>query len=163
MGASLLTSSSCKITVAELGNAEPMPGLARLVAASLLEAAIHDAYGVALAQNSYNVLNPVRDGLPETLEQWILADGLTHLKIKLAGEGVNWDITRVIDVERVALGAQRQRSCEQWWYSLDFNEKCGDENQAGGNRRIAGGSGESTTGKRTRVLGSSAESMQRTY
>ncbi len=163
-------------TVAELDIVEPMPRLAQLVAASPLEAAIHDAYGVALARNSYNVLgadfanrdlaahltdefsgeyldrytlrqpkpgmalyhlvgaldplsenellNPVRDGLPETLEQWIPADGLTHLKIKLAGDDLKWDVTRVVEIERVTDGAQRQRGCEQWWYSLDFNEKC---------------------------------------
>ena len=33
-----------------------MPRLAQLVAASPLEAAIHDAYGKALGQNSYNLL-----------------------------------------------------------------------------------------------------------
>ena len=41
---------------APLGLAEPMPRLAQLVAASPLEAAIHDAYGKALGQNSYNLL-----------------------------------------------------------------------------------------------------------
>ena len=35
-----------------------MPRLAQLVAASPLEAAIHDAYGKALGQNSYNLLGP---------------------------------------------------------------------------------------------------------
>lgn len=159
-----------------LGVAEPVPELAQLVAASPLEAAIHDAYGVVLDQNSYDVLGapfanrdlaayltheftgeyldrytlrqpkpqmplyhlvgaldplcendlltPVHDGLPETLEQWIPADGLTHLKIKLAGDDLDWDVSRVVDVERVAYGAQKQRGCNQWWYSLDFNEKC---------------------------------------
>ena len=37
---------------------EPMPRLAQLVAASPLEAAIHDAYGKALGENSYNLLGP---------------------------------------------------------------------------------------------------------
>jgi len=114
-----------------------MPRLAQLVAASPLEAAIHDAYGKALGQNSYNLLgrnmsrqtfgvsdrrirrrvsrslhappaeaanalyhligaldpltdadlaNRINDGLPETLPEWIAADGLTHLKIKLNGD-----------------------------------------------------------------------------
>ena len=162
--------------IAESGVDEPMPRLAQLVAASPLEAAIHDAYGVALQQNSYNVLgeafanrdlasyltdefageyldrytlrepkprmplyhlvgaldalseseltNPVNDGLPETLDHWILADGLTHLKIKLAGDDMDWDVARVVGVERVAVQAQHQRGCSQWSYSLDFNEKC---------------------------------------
>ncbi len=162
--------------IAESGVDEPMPRLAQLVAASPLEAAIHDAYGVALQQNSYNVLgeafanrdlasyltdefageyldrytlrepkprmplyhlvgaldalseseltNPVNDELPETLGHWILADGLTHLKIKLAGDDMDWDVARVVGVERVAVQTQHQRGCSQWYYSLDFNEKC---------------------------------------
>lgn len=153
-----------------------MPRLAQLVAASPLEAAIHDAYGKVHAQNSYNLLGsewiaadlahflspefadqyldrytlrtpkarmplyhlvgaldplvesdvqtPVGDGLPETLGQWVIADGLTHLKIKLAGDNLAWDVERVVAVESAVAAAQRQRGCNQWNYSLDFNEKC---------------------------------------
>jgi len=71
-----------------------------------------------------DVVAPVGDGLPETLGQWILADGLTHLKIKLAGDDLDWDIDRVAGVERVAAEAQTKRGCNQWHYSLDFNERC---------------------------------------
>ena len=126
------------------GLAEPMPRLAQLVAASPLEAAIHDAYGKALGASSYNLLgsefvardladyltgefageyldrytlrepkprmplyhlvgaldpldagdvtDPVGDGLPETLAEWIPFNGLTHLKIKLAGDDLAWDV-----------------------------------------------------------------------
>ena len=160
------------------GLAEPMPRLAQLVAASPLEAAIHDAYGKALGQNSYNLLGaefvnrdlssyldrdfageyldqytlrapkrsmplyhligaldpltdgdirePIRDGLPETLPEWIAACGLTHLKIKLNGNDLVWDVERVVSVESVAAEAQRRRGCTDWWYSADFNEKCKD-------------------------------------
>lgn len=160
----------------EAGLAEPMPRLAQLVAASPVEAAIHDALGKTLGLNAYNLLGaeyvsrdlahyltpefageyldrytlrspkpglplyhlvgaldpltladvkqPVGDGLPETLGQWILADGLTHLKIKLAGDDLAWDVQRVASVERVAAEAQGQRGCRIWNYSLDFNEKC---------------------------------------
>jgi hypothetical protein len=66
----------------------------------------------------------VDDGLPETLGEWILADGLTHLKIKLAGDDLTWDVQRVVHVERVATEAQACRGCARWQYSLDFNEKC---------------------------------------
>ncbi|HEY5312866.1 MAG TPA: enolase C-terminal domain-like protein [Pirellulales bacterium] len=155
-----------------------MPRLAQLVAASPLEAAIHDAYGKALEQNSYNVLGPefvnrdlgsyltpefageyldrytlrtpkprmplyhligaldpltrtdvkkpLDDGLPETLGEWITSNGLTHLKIKLNGDDLHWDVDRVVAVEAVASETQRQRGCQQWFYSLDFNEKCAD-------------------------------------
>jgi L-alanine-DL-glutamate epimerase-like enolase superfamily enzyme len=64
------------------------------------------------------------DGLPETLGEWIAADGLTHLKIKLAGDDMKWDVDRVAAVEQVAAEAQAKRGCRQWHYSLDFNEKC---------------------------------------
>ncbi len=156
--------------------AEPMPRLAQLVAASPLEAAIHDAYGKALGENSYNVLGPefanhdlahylndefageyldrytlrtpkprmplyhlvgaldplteadisqrIGDGLPETLGEWITAEGLTHLKIKLNGDDLQWDVARVVAVESVASQAQAQRGCTTWYYSADFNERC---------------------------------------
>ncbi len=70
--------------------------------------------------------NPVNDGLPETLGEWIQADGLTHLKIKLNGDDLDWDVDRVLAVDRVATEAQAKRGCETWYYSTDFNEKCKD-------------------------------------
>jgi L-alanine-DL-glutamate epimerase-like enolase superfamily enzyme len=162
--------------IAAAGLPEPMPRLAQLVAASPLEAAIHDAYGKVLGQNSYNLLgrdfvcgdlseyltgefrgeyldrytlrqpkermplyhligaldpltdgdvaNRVNDGLPETLPEWIAYNGLTHLKIKLAGDNLAWDVDRVVAIERVAAEAQAARGCNAWCYSADFNEKC---------------------------------------
>ncbi|WDI42404.1 mandelate racemase/muconate lactonizing enzyme family protein [Bremerella sp. P1] len=67
---------------------------------------------------------PVGDGLPETLAQWIVADGLTHLKIKLNGDDIDWDVARVAKIDKVATAAQSQRGVTSWFYSLDFNEKC---------------------------------------
>ncbi|MBM80762.1 MAG: hypothetical protein CMJ78_09230 [Planctomycetaceae bacterium] len=64
------------------------------------------------------------DGLPETLGEWINADGLTHLKIKLAGDNLDWDVARVLDVDSASAEAQAARGCAEWWYSVDFNEKC---------------------------------------
>lgn len=162
--------------VRECSVTEPMPRLAQLVAASPLEAAIHDAYGKALGLNSYNTLGSefvnrdlgsylsadfageyldrytlrepkasmplyhlvgaldpltdgelrvrVSDGLPETLAEWIPANGLTHLKVKLNGDDLDWDVDRMISVERVAAEAQTKRGCAAWFYSADFNEKC---------------------------------------
>ncbi len=71
-----------------------------------------------------DIAQPIGDGLPETLGEWIAADGLTHLKIKLAGDDLKWDVQRVVGVERVAAEAQAARGCTQWFYSADFNEKC---------------------------------------
>ncbi|MBN2216156.1 MAG: mandelate racemase/muconate lactonizing enzyme family protein [Pirellulales bacterium] len=158
--------------------AEPMPRLAQIVTASPLEAAIHDAHGKALGQNSYNLLGaefvnrdigdylgaefageyldrytlrepkasmplyhlvgaldpltdgdvsrPVGDGLPETLADWISYNGLTHLKIKLNGDNLAWDVDRVLAIEQVAAEIQRKRGQSEWFYSADFNEKCAD-------------------------------------
>jgi L-alanine-DL-glutamate epimerase-like enolase superfamily enzyme len=155
---------------------ESIPVLAQLVAASPLDAAIHDAYGRAHHANSYRTLSReylaadlsqflddsfrgdrldrfvlpapkprmplyhlvgaldpltdadiakrIGDGLPETLPEWIAADGLTHLKIKLSGDDPAWDIERVLAVDAVASQAQAKRGCATWWYSCDFNEKC---------------------------------------
>jgi L-alanine-DL-glutamate epimerase-like enolase superfamily enzyme len=146
------------------------------VAASPLEAAIHDAYGKTLNENSYNLLSAefvnadlstyltdefageyldrytlrspkpsmplyhligaldpltdadiqtrISDGLPETLPEWIAADGLTHLKIKLNGDDLQWDVERVVSIEKVAAEAQAARGCTSWYYSADFNERC---------------------------------------
>jgi len=63
------------------------------------------------------------DGLPETLCEWIVRDGLTHLKIKLNGDDLDWDVERVLAVDRVADETAPKRA---WQYSLDFNEKCAD-------------------------------------
>ncbi len=67
----------------------------------------------------------IGDGLPETLPEWIVADGLTHLKIKLAGDDLAWDVERVLSIDRVAAETQQARGCADWCYSADFNEKCG--------------------------------------
>jgi L-alanine-DL-glutamate epimerase-like enolase superfamily enzyme len=66
----------------------------------------------------------IGDGLPETLPEWIRADGLTHLKIKLNGDNLAWDVERVAGVDRAAARAQAERGVARWFYSLDFNEKC---------------------------------------
>lgn len=169
-------SAAAEVVTGAAGLGERMPRLAQLVAASPLEAAIHDGYGKALGENSYNLLGPefvnrdlaadltpefageyldrytlrtpkasmplyhligaldpltdadvkqrIGDGLPETLPEWIAADGLTHLKIKLNGDDLAWDVERVVAIERVAGEAQAKRGCRQWFYSADFNEKC---------------------------------------
>ncbi len=64
------------------------------------------------------------DKLPETLPEWIHADGLTHFKIKLNGDNLAWDVARVVDIEKVVAETQKERGCHQWFYSTDFNEKC---------------------------------------
>jgi L-alanine-DL-glutamate epimerase-like enolase superfamily enzyme len=69
---------------------------------------------------------PAGDGLPETLQQWIVRDGLTHLKIKLAGDDLEWDVNRVIGVHKAAHSSGRPGG-HPYTYSLDFNERCESE------------------------------------
>jgi L-alanine-DL-glutamate epimerase-like enolase superfamily enzyme len=67
---------------------------------------------------------PIGDGFPETLAEWIRRDGLTHLKIKLNGDDLDWDVERVVRIERVTASTQLERGGTKWVYSLDFNERC---------------------------------------
>lgn len=71
-----------------------------------------------------DVKTPVKDGLPETLEEWIVEDGLTHLKIKLNGDDLEWDIQRVMAVNRAAEAVAAAGGERLFQFSLDFNEKC---------------------------------------
>lgn len=94
-----------------------------------------------------DIVTPAGDGLPETLQQWIIRDGLTHLKIKLAGDDLDWDVARVLGVHAAAHGCtaiagsrsgvgggtaagggEREKLPTRWTYSLDFNERCDSEN-----------------------------------
>jgi L-alanine-DL-glutamate epimerase-like enolase superfamily enzyme len=68
-----------------------------------------------------DVASPIGDGLPENLPEWIIRDGLTHLKIKLNGDDPAWDLERIISIDRIASDTV---AGTQWRYSLDFNERC---------------------------------------
>ncbi|MEO7317690.1 MAG: hypothetical protein ABIZ56_01740, partial [Chthoniobacteraceae bacterium] len=67
---------------------------------------------------------PVGDGLPETLGDWIRFNGLTHMKIKLNGDDLAWDLERIVKVDRIATETQAKLGVSAWNYSLDFNERC---------------------------------------
>jgi len=66
----------------------------------------------------------INDGLPETLPEWIERDGLTHLKIKMNGDDLGWDVDRVLRVDAIAAETQKRRGVSRWFYSIDFNERC---------------------------------------
>ncbi len=68
----------------------------------------------------------LNDGLPETLSEWIITDGLTHLKIKLNGDDLEWDVDRVLAIDRITAETQAKRGVRTWYYSADFNETCQD-------------------------------------
>jgi len=71
-----------------------------------------------------DVKKRLNDGLPQTLGEWIVADGLTHLKIKLDGNNLERDLARILHIDRVATEVETRRGVRQWYYSLDFNEQC---------------------------------------
>lgn len=66
----------------------------------------------------------IGDGLPETLPEWIRYSGLTHLKIKLNGDDLKWDVERVVRTDQVTAETQAERGVVTWFYSTDFNERC---------------------------------------
>lgn len=88
------------------------------------EMPLYHLVGAADPLEDADAVNRPDDGLPVTLREWITADGLTHLKIKLAGDDLEWDVDRFIRVDAVAESAPRDRP---WQFSADFNEKCETE------------------------------------
>lgn len=68
-----------------------------------------------------DVTSPLHDGLPETLEDWVRREGVDHIKIKLDGNNLIWDVDRVLAVNRVLNTLDAPAG---WRYSLDFNERC---------------------------------------
>jgi len=73
---------------------------------------------------SEDIRQRIGDGLPETLPEWIQTNGLTHIKIKLNGDDLRWDVERVLRMDHTATETQNRRGVKRWFYSLDFNEKC---------------------------------------
>ena len=73
-----------------------------------------------------DIQHRVNDGLPETLPEWIRYNGLLRIKIKLNGNDLDWDVNRVVAVQRAAAETEKQLGVTDWYTSLDFNEKCHD-------------------------------------
>jgi L-alanine-DL-glutamate epimerase-like enolase superfamily enzyme len=71
-----------------------------------------------------DVDKPLRDGLPETLPDWIAWNGLVRIKIKLSGDDLAWDVERTLAIDRITSAAQAKRGITDWAYCLDFNERC---------------------------------------
>ncbi len=71
-----------------------------------------------------DVETPLRDGLPETLPDWIAWNGLVRIKIKLSGDDLAWDVQRTLAIDRITTAAQAARRVKDWAYCLDFNERC---------------------------------------
>ena len=72
-----------------------------------------------------DVTKPSATACRETLPEWIRYNGLTHLKIKLNGDDLGWDVERVAAHRpRHGSGRSRRAASQEWFYSLDFNERC---------------------------------------
>ncbi len=71
-----------------------------------------------------DITERIGDGLPETLGEWITHNGITHLKIKLNGGDLRWDVERVVRIDRTAAQTMARRNVARWYYCLDFNENC---------------------------------------
>jgi L-alanine-DL-glutamate epimerase-like enolase superfamily enzyme len=82
---------------------------------------VYHSVGALDALTSADLLQPIHDGLPETLSDWIPYSGLDHIKIKLNGDDLAWDLDRILRVDAVAVQARPEIT---WLYSLDFNERC---------------------------------------
>ncbi len=64
------------------------------------------------------------DGLPKTLEQWIVRDGVYCLKVKLRGNDVTWDVRRTASVSELAAATLLGLNRRELHLSVDFNEMC---------------------------------------
>jgi len=71
-----------------------------------------------------DVRTPIKDGLPETFEEWIPRDGLTRFKIKLNGGNLDGDVERILRIDRIVNRVEGGRRVADWKYLLDFNEGC---------------------------------------
>ena len=82
---------------------------------------LYHSVGGADPLTTADLKNRVNDGLPETLPDWIKLNGLHHIKIKLQGDELSWDVERVVSIDRIA---QETRPNIEWRYCVDFNERC---------------------------------------
>lgn len=85
---------------------------------------MYHSVGASDAIIASEVKKRIGDGLPETLPEWIAYNGLIAFKIKLNGDQLDWDINRVLEIDRVVTETQEKLGTRNWAYSLDFNEKC---------------------------------------
>jgi hypothetical protein len=86
--------------------------------------ALYHSVGASDPIEESDIKQRIHDGLPETLREWINYNGLTHIKIKLEGDDLLWDLERVVRIDRITSEAQQARGVDNWVYSLDFNERC---------------------------------------
>jgi L-alanine-DL-glutamate epimerase-like enolase superfamily enzyme len=80
------------------------------------EMAVFHSVGALDPLTPADVKQPIHDGLPETLAEWLRYNGINHIKVKLNGDDLAWDVDRVVTIDKITTGNRV--------YSLDFNERC---------------------------------------
>jgi L-alanine-DL-glutamate epimerase-like enolase superfamily enzyme len=85
---------------------------------------VFHSVGASDALDATDLHARIEDDLPNTLEEWILRDGLVRFKIKLNGGDLEADVARVLRIDRLVTKVQAARRVTDWKYSLDFNEGC---------------------------------------
>jgi L-alanine-DL-glutamate epimerase-like enolase superfamily enzyme len=86
--------------------------------------ALYHSVGESDPIEESEVKERIDDGLPMSLRGWIGYNGLTHIKIKLAGNNQAWDLERILSIDRTTSDTETGRGIKNWVYSLDFNEQC---------------------------------------
>jgi len=66
------------------------------------------------------------DGLPNSLDEWIVRDGLFCLKVKLKGTDLAWDLERILEVVAIAHESQAATGQKELFFTADTNEQCAD-------------------------------------
>lgn len=85
---------------------------------------IYHLVGALDPLSSDDLKTRLNDGYPETLEEWLAKEGIGSLKVKLAGNNLDWDVGRIVEITRICESVASDRS---WKLSFDFNEQCPDE------------------------------------
>ncbi len=68
-----------------------------------------------------------QDGIPNSLDEWIIRDGVFCLKIKLRGRDLLWDLKRTLEVSKVYQEVRnnvRRDLPQHPFMSVDTNEQC---------------------------------------
>lgn len=86
--------------------------------------ALYHSVGASDPILASDIKTRINDGLPETLPEWIAYNGIKRIKIKLNGDDLAWDIDRVVRIDSATSTTQQKLGVKEWFYSLDFNERC---------------------------------------
>lgn len=69
----------------------------------------------------HEITEPLDDGMPECLEDWIRTEGVYCLKVKWRGDNLAWDFKRTADIYQLVRGS---RGNQPVYLTGDTNEKC---------------------------------------